>query len=323
MSEISVQNGSPIGQKRNSFLLDGEKIIAIIPDVTYYNRAARVGKQFSNRTAAIKYRDAIDAGEYNRANIDSMRFKGNQVKKNGNLIVTDKRFMVGKSTTDFSISNLLLSISYDQETVKKEIEYISMNNREALDRLKNSDLKSFFKGKSLDTAEKFGFIPSVSVITKIEIGKYFNNINVTYATLEFKYIEKKYHLRLEPDDYYLPKITVLPPLPAGATKQQIKDRKREKKEQDKNVKSLEKYKELLRKNQGDTIVRKGAAIMIDKKKIVIQKQLLNFILPKKKQQQQSAIVEEVAKRINSGKDYLNNTNQVEQDYMAASRLKRK
>lgn len=317
MSEISVQNGGQIGQKRNSFLLDGEKIIAIIPDVTYYNRAARINKRFA--VAARKNSDSPLANFYSYG---AMGFTGNQVKKNGNLIVTDKRFMVGKSTTDFSISNLLLSISYDQETVKKEIEYISMNNREALDRLKNSDLKSFFKGKSLDTAEKFGFIPSVSVITKIEIGKYFNNINVTYATLGFKYIEKKYHLRLEPDDYYLPKITVLPPLPAGATKQQIKDRKREKKEQDKNVKSLEKYKGLLRKNQGDTIVRKGAAITIDKKKIVIQKQLLNFILPKKKQQQQPAIVEEVAKRINSGKDYLNNTNQVEQDYMA-SRLKRK
>ena len=315
MSEISVQNGSQIGQKRNSFLLDGEKIIAIIPRVEYYNRAKRFGKRFA--VAARRNSDSTLANSYRYGD---MGFTGNQVKKNGNLIVTDKRFMIGKSTTDFSISNLLLSISYDPETVKKEIEYISMNNREALDRLKNSDLKSFLKGKSLYTAEKFGFIPSVSVITKIEIGKYFKNINVTYATLGFQYIEKKYHLRLEPDDYYLPKITVLPPLPAGATKQQIKYRKREKKEQDKNVKSLEKYKELLRKNQGDTIVRKGAAIMIDKKRIVIQKQLLNFILPEKKPQ--SAIVEEVAKRINSGKDYLNNTKQVEQDYMA-SRLKRK
>ncbi len=318
MSEISVQNGSQIGQKHNSFLLDGEKIIAIIPGVEYYNRAARVGKRFA--AAARRNSDSTLGNAYSYGTIDTLRFTGNQIKKNGNLIVTDKRFMVCKSTTDFGISNLLLSISYDPETVKKEIEYISMNNREALDRLKNSDLKSFLKGKSLYTAEKFGFIPSVSVITKIEIGKYFKNINVTYATLGFQYIEKKYHLRLEPDDYYLPKITVLPPLPAGATKQQIKYRKREKKEQDKNVKSLEKYKELLRKNQGDTIVRKGAAIMIDKKRIVIQKQLLNFILPEKKPQ--SAIVEEVAKRINSGKDYLNNTKQVEQDYMA-SRLKRK
>ncbi len=329
MSEISVQKGdyNQISQKSNGFLFDGEKVIMVIPDIKYYNRAARISKKFSNWSASSnfnlnkKYGDATmaDARKYH-ADAESMAFKGDEVKRSGNLIITDKRFIVGKSATDFSRSNMLLSMNYDPETIKKEIAYISMNNREAMGRLKDSDLKLYLKGRSSQNATKFGFIASVSAINSIEIGKYLKSMNVNYSTVGFSAIERKYHLRLEPDDYYLPKIKALPPLPRGATKQQIKDRKKEEKKMKKDVKSLEKYKNLLKKNQGDTTFRKGALYMIDKNKIITQKQVLNFILPEKKQK--SEVVEEVAKRINSGKDYLNNIKQVEQEYIA-SRLMRK
>ncbi len=327
MTGINVQKGSnnQISQKSNSFLFDGEKVITTMDEVVFYNRAARMGKSMHNaheRGKAHyenKYNPSQSSGsEYNPK---ILAYVGNEVKREGTLIITDKRLIMSKSGTDFSSQNLIMSMSYDPETIKKEIEYISINNREALRQLKeNSDLKSFLKGKNLPFATKFGFIPSVSAINEIEIGKVFKSMNVKYSVVDLYTIERKHHLRLEPDEYYLPNTKPLPPLPPNATKEQIKDRKREEKKQKKDVKSLEKYKKLLRKNQGDTIARKGASIMIDKNKIIVPKQVLNFILPEKNQK--SAIVEEVAKRINSGKEYLNNNKQVEQDYISLRMMRK-
>ena len=326
MSGINVQKGNnnQISQKSNSFLFDGETVIMTMDEVVFYNRGARMAKSMhnSNEVGKAHYENKYNPSQNggNGYNPKILAYTGNEVKREGTLIITDKRLIMSKSRTDFSSQNLIMSMSYDPETIKKEIEYISLNNREALRQLKDSNLKSFLKGKSIPFATKFGFIPSVSAINEIEIGKVFKSMNVKYSTVSLSEIERKYHLRLEPDEYYLPNTNPLPPLPQGATKQQIKDRKEEEKKQKKDVKSLEKYKKLLRKNQGDTVIRKGVSRMIDNNKIIIPKQVLNFILPEKNQK--SAIVAEVAKRINSGKDYLANNKQVEHDYIA-SRMMRK
>jgi hypothetical protein len=314
MSEINVQkeNNNQISQKSNSFLLDGENVIGMFSTV------------FDNKENKSAAKSQLRR-EYNRIGSDTPPMPGQRhiqyayaKKQNAFLIVTDKRLVISKSPNNFDANNKILSMPYESEAAKLELQMISINNALAMEKLKYSDTKNFLKGR-LHGLMTNGFSLGPARIKEIDTsGMIKGKLEVSYSSIDLLPIENKYHLKIGSDEDNLPKLKTLPNMPPNATKSQIKERAKEEKKLKKDEKLLNKYRSLLRKGKGDTAIRRYNEKMIEKNKLDVRMTTMIFEMSKDSAQK---FMEVFGKKINEATKYFVDAKQIEQDYMAP-RLKR-